>query len=119
MKLSVSGDYINMLLRQMGATSIKHFDSKMNIVNFDLGDGLIVSYVYNVTRKNKYFLQRMDLTFIFHLLSPPLEIVNNRFPDKFHTQQAIHHVCLFRPFPHHPVPKSGPHASGKQLSVRR
>ena len=59
MKLSVSGDYINMLLRQMGAASINHFDSKMNIVNFDLGDGLIVSYVYNVTRKNKYFLQRM------------------------------------------------------------
>lgn len=59
MKLSVSGDYINMLLRQMGATEIKHFDSKMNIVNFDLGDGLQISYVYNITRKGKYFLQRM------------------------------------------------------------
>ncbi|MEE1312212.1 MAG: hypothetical protein UHS41_00455 [Lachnospiraceae bacterium] len=59
MKLSFSGDYINMMLKQLGATDIKHFDSKMNIVNFDLGDGLMVSYVYNVTRKNKYFLQRM------------------------------------------------------------
>ena len=34
-------------------------DSRMHIANFDLGNGLIVSYVFNITRKDKFFLQRM------------------------------------------------------------
>ena len=56
---TVTGDYININLRQLGATSIKEFNSIMHIAEFDLGDGLIVSYVFNITRHNKYFLQRM------------------------------------------------------------
>ena len=42
---TVTGDYININLRQLGATSIKEFNSIMHIAEFDLGDGLIVSYV--------------------------------------------------------------------------
>lgn len=52
---TVTGDYININLRQLGATSIKEFNSIMHIAEFDLGDGLIVSYVFNITRHNKYF----------------------------------------------------------------
>ena len=57
---TVTGDFININLRQLGATSIKEFNSIMHIAEFDLGDGLIVSYVFNITRHNKYFLQRMQ-----------------------------------------------------------
>lgn len=42
------------------ALLIKEFNSIMHIAEFDLGDGLIVSYVFNITRHNKYFLQRMQ-----------------------------------------------------------
>ena len=52
---TVTGDYININLRQLGATSIKEFNSIMHIAEFDLGDGLIVSYVFNITRHKKYF----------------------------------------------------------------
>ena len=43
---TVTGDFININLRQLGATSIKEFNSIMHIAEFDLGDGLIVSYVF-------------------------------------------------------------------------
>ena len=56
---TVTSDIIGLNLRQLGATDIKVFPSKMHIANFDLGDGLIVSYVFNINRKDKYFLQRM------------------------------------------------------------
>ncbi len=56
---TVSSDIIGLNLRQLGATDIKVFPSRMHIANFDLGNGLIVSYVFNITRKDKYFLQRM------------------------------------------------------------
>ena len=56
---TVSGDIIAFDLKQLGATDIKVFDSRMHIANFDLGNGLVVSYVFNITRKDKFFLQRM------------------------------------------------------------
>ncbi len=55
---TVSGDIISLNLRQMGATDIKVFQSRMHIANFDLGNGFVVSYVFNITRKEKFFLQR-------------------------------------------------------------
>ena len=36
---TVTGDFININLRQLGATSIKEFNSIMHIAEFDLGDG--------------------------------------------------------------------------------
>ena len=63
---TVTGDYININLRQLGATSIKEFNSIMRIAEFDLGDGLIVSYVFNITRHNKYFLQRVEPYAMIH-----------------------------------------------------
>lgn len=56
---NVNGDVIDMMLSQLGAKEIRNFSSTMHIANFDLGDGLEVSYVFNITHGDKYFLQRM------------------------------------------------------------
>ncbi|MGE4549508.1 MAG: hypothetical protein AB7C89_08175, partial [Intestinibacillus sp.] len=53
------GDLIGVVLRQLGASSIREISSIMHIVNFDLGDGTEVSYVFNITKNSRYFLQRM------------------------------------------------------------
>ncbi len=63
---TITGDYINVNLRQLGATSIKEFNSIMHIAEFNLGDGLIISYVFNITRHNKYFLQRVEPYSMIH-----------------------------------------------------
>ena len=49
---TVTGDFININLRQLGATSIKEFNSIMNIAEFYLGEGRIVTYVIIITRLN-------------------------------------------------------------------
>ena len=56
---TVSGDIIDWQLRQMGASNITFVNSNMYIVDFKLEGGLLVSYVFNITRGDKYFLQRM------------------------------------------------------------
>lgn len=56
---TVSGDIINLKLRQMNASNITLVRSNMYIVDFTLENGVIVSYVFNITKKDKYFLQRM------------------------------------------------------------
>ena len=38
---TVSGDIIAFNLKQLGATDIKVFDSRMHIANFDLGNGFL------------------------------------------------------------------------------
>lgn len=58
-KSDVNGDVIDMMLSQLGAKEIHNFSSTMHIASFDLGDGLEVAYEFNITRKDKYFLQRM------------------------------------------------------------
>ena len=63
---TITGDYINVNLRQLGATSIKEFNSIMHIAEFNLGDGLIISYVFNITRHNKYCLQRVEPYSMIH-----------------------------------------------------
>ena len=56
---TVNGDIMGFKLRQLGATDIKAFTSRMHIVNFNLGEELVVTYVFNITKDDKYFLQRM------------------------------------------------------------
>lgn len=58
-KNTVSGDIVDWQLRQMGASNITFVNSNMYIVDFKLEKGLLVSYVFNITRGDKYFLQRM------------------------------------------------------------
>ena len=41
---TVTGDFININLRQLGATSIKEFNSIMHIAEFDLGTISILSF---------------------------------------------------------------------------
>ena len=58
---SFSGDVINVALRQMGATSIKEVrNGILYIAKFELSDDLRVTYVFDVTKRNKYFLQRVE-----------------------------------------------------------
>lgn len=56
---TISGDVIGVTLRQLGASSVREIHSMMHIATFDLGDGTEVSYVFNITKGNKYYLQRM------------------------------------------------------------
>lgn len=58
-KDTVSGDIIDLKLRQMDASNITFVNSNMYIVDFRLESGVLVSYVFNITRGDKYFLQRM------------------------------------------------------------
>ena len=58
---SFSGDIINVSLRQIGATSIKEVrNGILYIAKFDLADDLCVTYVFNVTKRDKYYLQRVS-----------------------------------------------------------
>lgn len=58
-KNSVSGDIVDLKLGQLGATQITKLRSYMYIVDFTLENGMKVSYVFNITKHDKYFLQRM------------------------------------------------------------
>ena len=58
---SFSGDIINVSLRQIGATSIKEVRiGILYIAKFELADDLCVTYVFNVTKRDKYYLQRVE-----------------------------------------------------------
>lgn len=58
-KNTVSGDIVDLKLGQMGATQITKLRSNMYIVDFQLEHGQLISYVFNITKHDKYFLQRM------------------------------------------------------------
>lgn len=58
---SFSGDVINVSLRQMGASSIKEVrNGILYIAKFELAAELCVTYVFNVTKRDKYYLQRVS-----------------------------------------------------------
>lgn len=69
---SIEGDLIEVSLRQLGATKVKTLKSNMYFVDFDLGDGMLVSYVFNITSHDKFFLQR----------TRPYAIVHGKFADE-------------------------------------
>ena len=57
---SFSGDIINVALRQLGASSIKEIrNGILYIAKFELSNDLCVTYVFNVTKRDKYYLQRV------------------------------------------------------------
>ena len=56
---TVSGDIVDLKLSQLGATQITKLRSHMYIVDFALENGIEISYVFNITKHDKYFLQRM------------------------------------------------------------
>lgn len=58
---SFSGDVINVSLRQIGASSIKEVrNGILYIAKFELTEELCVTYVFNVTKRDKYYLQRVS-----------------------------------------------------------
>lgn len=71
-KNTASSDFINLNLRQLGATNIKTIGSKMHLVTFELSNQVTVSYIYNITRKDKFFLQRTE----------PYAIAKGKFADE-------------------------------------
>ena len=57
---SFSGDIINASLRQLGASSIKEIrNGILYIAKFELSEDLCVTYVFDVTKRDRYFLQRV------------------------------------------------------------
>ena len=55
-----SGELINVALRQLGATRIVETrNGIMYKVEFKLSDDLTVTYVFDVTKHDKYYIQRI------------------------------------------------------------
>ena len=53
-------DSIELLLRQLGATEIKKVRGLLYFIEFQIDENLQVSYCYNINKKGKYFLQRIN-----------------------------------------------------------
>ena len=58
-KNTVIGDIVDLKLGQMGATQITKLRSHMYIVDFTLDNGMKISYVFNITKHDKYYIQRI------------------------------------------------------------
>ena len=54
-----SDDMVNIMLRQMGAKSIKTSPAHINIAKFDLGEDLKITYMYEV-KEEEIYLQRVS-----------------------------------------------------------
>ena len=55
---SVNGDIIDLSLRQLGGR-IKSFNSQMHLVEFDICEKCVVSYIFTITKEDKFYLQRL------------------------------------------------------------
>lgn len=60
LKETTSDEMVNMMMRQFGANSIKTFPAHVNIVKFDIGPDLRVSYIYEIKEEAGIFLQRVS-----------------------------------------------------------
>lgn len=56
---STKGDSIEILLRQIGATSITRVKGYLYFIKFKIDD-IEITYTYNINHKNQYFLQRIE-----------------------------------------------------------
>lgn len=59
MRNRVSDDMINVMLRQMGAASIKTTPTHINVAKFLIGDDLRLTYMYEV-KEEEIYLQRIS-----------------------------------------------------------
>ena len=55
----ISDDMINIMLRQMGADSIKTTPAHINIAKFFIGEDLRITYMYEV-KEEEVYLQRVN-----------------------------------------------------------
>ena len=51
-----SGDFIDTALSQLGASRIKVVSGKQHVVDFDLGEGLTLTYIFTITNENRCYL---------------------------------------------------------------
>lgn len=56
---NVTGDAIETLLRQLGASDIKKVRGILYFIKFRLDENVEISYTYNINAKDQYFLQRI------------------------------------------------------------
>ncbi len=86
-KDTASSDIINMNLRQMGATEIRSITGRIHRVTFDLGEGRKVIYLYQVTTREEFFLQRRE----------PYAVTKGIFADEDEVLEYIQEdVIMFR-----------------------
>lgn len=57
---SVSSDIINMVLKQMGAVSVKSVHGQINIVKFQVAPNVKLTYIYEVKEEEGIYLQRVN-----------------------------------------------------------
>lgn len=56
---NATGDAIETLLRQLGASDVKKVRGILYFIKFKLDENVEISYTYNINAKNQYFLQRI------------------------------------------------------------
>ena len=56
---NVSNDIVNMMLKQIGATSVKTTPAKITVVKFDIASNLRLSYLFEVHQDGCTYLQRV------------------------------------------------------------
>ena len=61
-----TGDVIDASLHQLDVSRIKVVSGKQHIVDFDLGEGLDLTYVFNVTNEDRFYLQRAEPYPVMH-----------------------------------------------------
>lgn len=78
-----SGDFIDTTLSQLGASRIKVVSGKQHVVDFDLGEGLTLTYIFTITNENRCYLQR----------ARPYPMVQGRFAS---TEEILHFIARDR-----------------------
>ena len=56
---TISGDMVNISLKQMGAVSIKTSPAHINIAKFEIGEDFRITYMYEV-KEEEIYLQRVN-----------------------------------------------------------
>ena len=78
-----SSDFIDTTLYQLGASSIKVVNGKQHVVDFFLDDDLKVTYIFTITRENRFYLQRAH----------PYPMVHGRFSNEHEIIDFIAKDC--------------------------
>lgn len=68
-------------LEEMNATKVTQLDSQMYLVNFAVKKDCRISYVFNITKEGKFFLQRMR----------PYSRVHGKFSNEYELLSFIKH----------------------------
>lgn len=93
------GDIVNAGLRQLGVSSIESIrNGILYIAKFELNDGIKLAYVFNITKKQRYFLQRvLPYPMSYGYFKSPEDIVRFIREDleKFQNAQNSHNFKQF------------------------